>query len=94
MIDFPVIGNRFTWINLLGSCMSRLDRSLLDEGLILKWKVAGQIVGERDVSDYRPIWIHVNNLNCGTRLFKVFNTWFEHLVFEPLVDKVCSPSTV
>lgn len=74
--------------------MSRLDRSLLDEGLILKWKVVGQIVGERDVSDYRLIWIHVNNLNCGPRLFKVFNTWFEHLVFEPLVDKVCSSCTV
>jgi len=35
--------------------ISRIDRFLLSEGTIREWKVAGQWVGDRYISDHCPI---------------------------------------
>ncbi|GKU86036.1 hypothetical protein SLEP1_g619 [Rubroshorea leprosula] len=38
LIDLPMIGRRFTWCQPNGNAMSRLDRFLLLEDWLLKWK--------------------------------------------------------
>lgn len=47
LLDLQVVGNKFTWFNVVGNLMSRLDRFLIYEGLADKWKIKGQIIGKR-----------------------------------------------
>lgn len=74
--------------------MIMMDRFILLEILILKWKVVGQMVGERVVPDLIPIWILANNSNEGPNSFKGFNVWFEYPDFEYFVENVWSSSGV
>ncbi|XP_058749275.1 uncharacterized protein LOC131622266 [Vicia villosa] len=53
LVDLPLVGNKFTWINSNGKARSRLDRILLSEGIIDHWKVVAQVAGRRDVFDHR-----------------------------------------
>lgn len=73
LIDVPLIGKKFTWFNLSGKAMSRLDRFLLSEELVEEWKVDGQMVGSRYFYDHYPIWIIGNSSNWGPKPFKFFN---------------------
>lgn len=40
LVDIPVLGNPFTWLNVDGICKSRLDRFLLIEKIVEWWKVS------------------------------------------------------
>ncbi|KAI5441929.1 hypothetical protein KIW84_011114 [Lathyrus oleraceus] len=44
LIDVPLMGNKFTWFNLSGKAINRLDRFLLSNELVEEWKVDGQMV--------------------------------------------------
>ncbi|KAI5437907.1 hypothetical protein KIW84_023869 [Lathyrus oleraceus] len=88
LIDVPLKGNKFTWFNLRGKAMSRLDRFLTFEELVEEWKVDCQMVGCRDFSDLYPIWIKWNSSNWGPKPFKLFNCWIHHPKFFPFVVKV------
>ncbi|CAK8566650.1 unnamed protein product [Lathyrus sativus] len=85
LVDILVIWNKFTWFKSNGSCRSRIDRFLLTEGLISKWNVNVQRVGDRDISDHRPIWIQNIKVNWGPKPFKVFKCWFNHPTFDEFV---------
>lgn len=45
VIDVPSIGNNFTWFSGDGKSMSKLDRFLLSEQLIDRWKMVEQLIG-------------------------------------------------
>lgn len=45
-------------------------------------------MGSRELFDHCPIWIKDNNSNWGPKSFKVFNCWFYHSDFLPLVENV------
>ena len=47
-----MMGNKFTWFNLSDKGMSMLDKFLLSDELVEKWKVDGQMVGSRDFYDH------------------------------------------
>lgn len=51
------------------------------------------MVGNKDVSNCRPLWILANNITWGPKPFKVFNRWFEKPEFKTFVEKVWSSST-
>ncbi|XP_058760862.1 uncharacterized protein LOC131634227 [Vicia villosa] len=86
LVDPPTIGGKFTWRNSGGSAMSRLDRFLLSDNFIIDWKVEGQTIGERDVSDPAPIWIKDNKRNWGPKPFRFNNLWFDHKKFFLFVE--------
>lgn len=44
LIDVLVVGCRFTWCKNNGGCMSRLNRFLLSNRLISRWRMVGQMV--------------------------------------------------
>lgn len=67
LINVPSIGGRFTWSNKEGSARSRLDILLLSKTLIDNWKIVGQLVGEKDISDHSPIWLKSNEVNWGPK---------------------------
>ncbi|XP_058775262.1 uncharacterized protein LOC131649520 [Vicia villosa] len=86
LVDLPTIGGKFTWFKSNGKAMSRLDRFLLSESLVDDWKVDGQFIGERDVSDHAPIWLKNNRKDWGPKPFKFNNLWFKHEEFYNFVE--------
>ncbi|KAI5431842.1 hypothetical protein KIW84_035840 [Lathyrus oleraceus] len=49
------------------------------------WKVLGQEIGLKDISDHTSVWIKTNDLNWGPKPFRVFNCWFYHPEFRSFV---------
>ncbi|XP_058734029.1 uncharacterized protein LOC131605721 [Vicia villosa] len=88
LVDLPTIGGKFTWFKSNGKAMSRLDRFLLSESLVDDWKVDGQCIGERDVSDHAPIWLKNNRKDWGPKPLKFNNLWFRHEEFFKFVEDV------
>ncbi|CAK8575314.1 unnamed protein product [Lathyrus sativus] len=87
LMDFPVVGNKFTWLKANGSFCSRLAKILLSEDLISNWNIMAQVMGDIDILDHRLVWIKDNVLNWGSKPFKAFRSWFEHLGFLEFVMK-------
>ncbi|XP_058768748.1 uncharacterized protein LOC131642530 [Vicia villosa] len=87
LVDPPTIGGKFTWSNKCGSAMSRLDRFLLSSSFIDDWKIEGQTIGDRYVSDHAPIWIRDNKRNWGPKPFRFNNLWFSHKDFFSFMEK-------
>ncbi|GAU33402.1 hypothetical protein TSUD_20950 [Trifolium subterraneum] len=87
LIDVPVAGKKFSWFSADGNAISRLDRFLLSDNFIEKEEVAGQWIGNHDISDHCPIWLMCSNLNWGPKPFKVNNCWLEHSEFKLFVEK-------
>ncbi|XP_058762801.1 uncharacterized protein LOC131636161 [Vicia villosa] len=86
LVDPPTIGGKFTWSNKSDSALSRLDRFLLSNSFVDVWKVEGQSIGERDVSDHAPIWIKDNKRDWGPKPFRFNNLWFSHEEFFNFVE--------
>ncbi|CAK8533661.1 unnamed protein product [Lathyrus sativus] len=87
LTDLPVFGNNFTWFNSSGKCRSRLDRFLVDDLSISMLSLINQLVGDRDVSDHRSVWLKSNFVNWGPKPFRSFNCWFSHKDFIPFVKQ-------
>ncbi|XP_058776291.1 uncharacterized protein LOC131650607 [Vicia villosa] len=67
--------------------MSRIDRFLLSSNVVDRWKISGQLIGDRDISDHCPIWLMKDNSNWGPKPFKFNNEWFSLGSFVPCVEK-------
>ncbi|PNX65065.1 cysteine-rich receptor-like protein kinase [Trifolium pratense] len=88
LVDVPMSGKKFTLFSADGRLMSRLDKFLLSSGLIGKWKVAGQWVGDKDISDHCPVSLHCSVNNWGPKPFRVNNCWLEHPDFLRFVENI------
>ncbi|XP_058775500.1 uncharacterized protein LOC131649760 [Vicia villosa] len=87
LIDTQIIGGSFTWIKPNGKACSRLDRILVSEGLISKWGVVAQEVGNRDILDHKPVWLKSSRVEWGPKPFRLNQCWFEHKDFKSFVQK-------
>src|SRR4051812_17610181 len=67
--------------------MSRIDRFLLSDNFIEDWKVDGQKIGERDISDHTSIWLKDNMKDWGPKPFRFNNLWIKHEDFSSFVIK-------
>jgi hypothetical protein len=85
LVDIPVMGKKFTWFNLDGTAMSRLDRFLISEGFIAKEGISNQWVGDLDISDHCPIWLLNSTPDWGPKPFKFNNCWLDHPDFYTFV---------
>lgn len=56
LINLLSVGGRFTWFSGNGKSMSRLDRFLIFDKLILAWMLVNQSVGKRCLSDHIHVW--------------------------------------
>lgn len=83
----PTVGNKFTWICSEDGASSRLDRFLVFEGLIGRWKIVVPEIGNRDIFDHSPMWIKTSNLDCGLNPFKANNCWFDYVKCMPFVKE-------
>ncbi|XP_058732688.1 uncharacterized protein LOC131604250 [Vicia villosa] len=68
----------------MGEITMQLEMSVKD--LIDEWKIGGQKVGDRDISDHAPIWLSVNDKDWGPKPFHVINCWFEDKEFKTFAE--------
>lgn len=94
LVDLPELGNKFSWFNLNGDLMSRLDHFLVSDGLIDLWGLKAQFIENISFSGHYPISIKSNKLDWGPKPFKLFSAWIDHLEFLPFVEEVWSATSI
>nr|GFC44835.1 RNA-directed DNA polymerase, eukaryota, reverse transcriptase zinc-binding domain protein [Tanacetum cinerariifolium] len=88
LIDLPIGGRHFMWMNKAGTKLSKLDHFLISEGVmedILDIKVKAI---ERLWSDHSPILLHNKKAYFGHSLFKLYNSWLSRDGFYDIVKSM------
>jgi hypothetical protein len=78
LVDLPLLGRRFTWHQVNGSAMSRIDRVLISDEWASTWGGGALWVLPRDVSDHSPLVLKYYNGNLGPKPFRFNNFWLEN----------------
>jgi endonuclease/exonuclease/phosphatase family metal-dependent hydrolase len=73
LVDLPLLGRKFTWVQPNGNCMSRLDRVLVSEGWLVEWGSVTLWGLKRDVSDHCPILVKYDGFDWGPKPFRFNN---------------------
>ncbi|GKE00363.1 RNA-directed DNA polymerase, eukaryota [Tanacetum coccineum] len=87
LIDLPLEGYSFTWTHPSASKMSKLDRFLVSEGLIIAFPSLSAICLERHVSDHRPILLRELDIDYGPSPFRLYHSWYYKDGFDDLVEQ-------
>ncbi|PWA72133.1 RNA-directed DNA polymerase, eukaryota [Artemisia annua] len=76
LVDLPLGGRQFTWMNKAGTKMSKLDRFLIADSITDSIPDARVTVLDRLWSDHNPVMFHVNKVDYGPISFKFFHSWW------------------
>ncbi|PWA87257.1 hypothetical protein CTI12_AA133950 [Artemisia annua] len=68
LVEMPMGGRRFTWMNKPGTKMSKIDRFILSESIINEIQDLKDTVLERGKSDHNPIFLHIEKSMVHARL--------------------------
>ncbi|GJX07656.1 RNA-directed DNA polymerase, eukaryota, reverse transcriptase zinc-binding domain protein [Tanacetum coccineum] len=90
LIDLPMGGRRFTWMNKTGSKLSKLDRFLISNSVFLEHSNLQVMVLEKVWSDHNPIFLHCMKFDFGPIPFKIFHSWFDRNDFDDVVKEAWS----
>nr|GEW84339.1 RNA-directed DNA polymerase, eukaryota, reverse transcriptase zinc-binding domain protein [Tanacetum cinerariifolium] len=85
LIDLPMGGRSFTWMNKVGSKMSKLDRFLILDNVNQEIPNLQVVALDRIWSDHNPILLHLKKFDFGSTPFKIFHSWFDRIDFEKVV---------
>ncbi|GKD87064.1 RNA-directed DNA polymerase, eukaryota, reverse transcriptase zinc-binding domain protein, partial [Tanacetum coccineum] len=85
LVDLPIGGRRFTWINKAGSKLSKLDIFLVSQSVIEDNVHLKATVLERGWSDHNLILLHDRIDDYGPVPFKLFHSWFLRTGFHETV---------
>lgn len=87
LIDVPSVSGCFTWFNGAGNAMSIFGMFLLSASLVSSWKISGQEIGKRDISDHCLIWMQSNFEDWGPKSFRFNNCQIKHEKFREFIAK-------
>ncbi|GKD44345.1 RNA-directed DNA polymerase, eukaryota [Tanacetum coccineum] len=76
----------YTWAIKSASKMSKLDRFLVSEGLLLVYPSLFALCLDMHLSDHRPIIMREAIVDYGPSLFRVYHSWFDKDGFDKLVN--------
>ncbi|GJT34461.1 putative RNA-directed DNA polymerase, eukaryota, reverse transcriptase zinc-binding domain protein [Tanacetum coccineum] len=85
LVDLPIGGRCFTWMNKVGTKLSKLNRFLISEDVIdflLDIRINDL---DRIWLDHNPILLYVDKINFGPSLFKLYNSWLLRDGFDDLI---------
>nr|GEX36818.1 RNA-directed DNA polymerase, eukaryota, reverse transcriptase zinc-binding domain protein [Tanacetum cinerariifolium] len=85
LIDLPMGGRSFTWMNKVGSKMSKLDRFLISDNVNHDNPNLQVVALDRRWSDHNPILLHLKKFDFGPTPFRIFHSWFDRIDFEEVV---------
>lgn len=86
LVDLPLCGSN-TWFRDDGSCKSRLDRVLVNEQWLSKWRQITLRAGGRSISDHRLIFTEEGGKDWGPKPFRFINSWTKHEKFKDFVQE-------
>ncbi|GKB25356.1 DUF4219 domain-containing protein, partial [Tanacetum coccineum] len=76
LIDLPMGGHAFTWMNKAGTKLSKLDRFLITEDILESLADICVTALDRSWSDHNPILLQCNKYDFGPIPFKLYHSWF------------------
>ncbi|GJT28470.1 RNA-directed DNA polymerase, eukaryota [Tanacetum coccineum] len=85
LIDLPLGGYSYTWAHKSASKMSKLDRFLISEGLLVLFPQLTGLCLDRHLSDHRPIIMYESNMDYGPTPFRLFYSWLKIDGFDKFV---------
>ncbi|GKA34278.1 RNA-directed DNA polymerase, eukaryota, reverse transcriptase zinc-binding domain protein [Tanacetum coccineum] len=85
LVDLPIGGRCFTWMNKAGTKLSKLDRFLILEDVIDLLPDIRITALDRIWSDHNPILLHVDKIDFGPSRFKLYNSWLLRDGFDDLI---------
>ncbi|GKV10561.1 hypothetical protein SLEP1_g21905 [Rubroshorea leprosula] len=94
LVDLPLCGRRYTWYQVNGASMNRIDRFLLSEDWLLNWNDCKQWGLGRSISDHCPIILKNISVDWGPRPFKWFDAWLDTLGLRDEIKKVWNSTKV
>ncbi|GKU89139.1 hypothetical protein SLEP1_g3321 [Rubroshorea leprosula] len=94
LVDLALRGRRYTWYQVNGASMSRIDRFLLSEDWLLNLSDCKEWGLGRSISDHCPIILKNISVDWGPRPFKWFDTWLDTPSLRDEIKKVWNSTKV
>ncbi|GJT61251.1 RNA-directed DNA polymerase, eukaryota, reverse transcriptase zinc-binding domain protein [Tanacetum coccineum] len=88
--EVPLGGSTFTWCHKLATKMSKLDRFLIFENLLITCPNITTITLECCLSDHRPILLRESQFDYGLTPFRFFHYWLDMEGFNKIVEDAWS----
>nr|GEU46976.1 putative RNA-directed DNA polymerase, eukaryota, reverse transcriptase zinc-binding domain protein [Tanacetum cinerariifolium] len=93
LLEVKMEGYSFTWSHPSATKMSKLDRFLVSEGIILTFPAITAVCLNRHLSDHRPIILNEIHTDFGPTLFWIFHSWFKWDGLDAMVEQAWSSFT-
>nr|GEV88292.1 RNA-directed DNA polymerase, eukaryota [Tanacetum cinerariifolium] len=87
LVEVPLGGCHFTWCLKSAKKMSKLDRFLVSENLLVSCPHLTAVTLERYLSDYHPILLRENHYDYGPTPFWFFHHWIQTDGFDKIVSE-------
>ncbi|GKD54513.1 RNA-directed DNA polymerase, eukaryota, reverse transcriptase zinc-binding domain protein [Tanacetum coccineum] len=87
LVDLPIGGRSFTWMNKAGTKLSKLDRFLISEDVTIRLPDVRITALDRLWSDHNPILLHIDKTDFGLTPFKLYNSWLLRDGFDNLIKE-------
>ncbi|GJS16266.1 RNA-directed DNA polymerase, eukaryota [Tanacetum coccineum] len=87
LVEVPLGGCHFTWCLKSAKKMSKLDRFLVSENLLVSCPHLTAVTLERYLSDHRPILLRENQYDYGPTPFRFFHHWIQTDGFDKIVSE-------
>ncbi|GJW30068.1 RNA-directed DNA polymerase, eukaryota, reverse transcriptase zinc-binding domain protein [Tanacetum coccineum] len=87
LVDLPIGGRSFTWMNKAGTKLSKLDRFLISEDVTIRLPDVRITALDRLWSDHNPILLYIDKTDFGPTLFKLYNSWLLRDGFDNLIKE-------
>ncbi|GJS95035.1 retrovirus-related pol polyprotein from transposon TNT 1-94 [Tanacetum coccineum] len=85
LIDLPLGGHLFSWMNKDRTKLSKLDRFLISEEVTEALPNVRVTAIDHLWSDHNPILLHVFKSDFGPTAFKLFHSWLLHDSFDGVI---------
>ncbi|GJT99100.1 RNA-directed DNA polymerase, eukaryota, reverse transcriptase zinc-binding domain protein [Tanacetum coccineum] len=87
LLELPLGGRNFTWMNKAGSKMSKLDRFLISQHVTDIFPDVKVMALPRGWSDHSPILLYCDKIDYGPVPFKFFHSWLQREGFDDCIRK-------
>ncbi|GKD72978.1 RNA-directed DNA polymerase, eukaryota, reverse transcriptase zinc-binding domain protein, partial [Tanacetum coccineum] len=86
LLDLPLKGRSFTWMNKVGTKMSKLDRFHVSNSVMDTFPDLKVTALPRGYSDHLPLMLHNKKVDYGPLPFKFFHSWLHRDGFEECIQ--------
>lgn len=86
LLDLPLNGRNYTCYKADGTCKSRIDRVLVNNGWLDMWPSVSLKGLQRSVSDHCPLLLDSESQDWGPKPFRFINAWCSHPKFREVIE--------